>query len=86
MSLNHNEIEVINAELEPMPAEERIAWAWDRLGTGLILSTSFGLQSSVMLDLVLKVSNEKNPENQPIGTMLPWTLTLTAIGTLNFQN
>lgn len=58
MSLNHNEIEVINAELEPMPAEERIAWAWDRLGTGLILSTSFGLQSSVMLDLVLKVSNE----------------------------
>ena len=48
----------MNAKLEPLPSEERIAWAWDRFGAGLILSTSFGLQSSVMLNLVLKVSSE----------------------------
>jgi phosphoadenosine phosphosulfate reductase len=58
MSLNQNEIEAMNAELEALPTEERIAWAWDRFGAGLILSTSFGLQSSVMLNLVFKVSSE----------------------------
>ena len=58
MSLNQDEIEMINTEFEALPAEKRIEWAWDRFGAGLILSTSFGLQSSVMLDLVLKISDE----------------------------
>ncbi len=58
MSLKQNEIKAINEEMDSLSAEERIAWAWDRFGTGLVLSTSFGLQSSVMLDLVLKVNTE----------------------------
>jgi phosphoadenosine phosphosulfate reductase len=36
---------------------DRIAWAWDRFGEGLIVSTSFGLQSAVMLHLVRQVSD-----------------------------
>ena len=58
MNLTEPELKVINTEMESLSAEERIAWAWDRFGAGLVLSTSFGLQSSVMLDLVLKVSKE----------------------------
>jgi len=45
-----------NAELEKLSAEERISWACDRYGDGLVVSTSFGLQSSVMLNLVFQVS------------------------------
>lgn len=58
MKLPEPELKLINAEMESMSAEERIVWAWDRFGSGLVLSTSFGLQSSVMLDLVLTVSKE----------------------------
>ena len=58
MNLTEPELKVINTEMESLSAEERIAWAWDRFGAGLVLSTSFGLQSSVMLNLVLKVSEE----------------------------
>ncbi|MBT5717206.1 MAG: phosphoadenylyl-sulfate reductase [Opitutae bacterium] len=58
MSLNEKELSVMNTELIAMTAEERILWAWDRFGTGLVLSTSFGLQSAVMLKLVLSVNSE----------------------------
>ncbi len=45
-----------NAELENLDASSRVAWALDRFGEGLVMSTSFGLQSAVMLHLVSKVS------------------------------
>ena len=54
---NNEDLTVENAELEKLSALERIAWAWDRFGEGLIVSTSFGLQSAVMLHLVRQVSD-----------------------------
>ncbi|MEE3060438.1 MAG: phosphoadenosine phosphosulfate reductase family protein, partial [Verrucomicrobiota bacterium] len=45
-------------ELERLDAVERVAWAWERFGSGLVLSTSFGLQSAVMIHLVRQVSEE----------------------------
>ena len=54
---NNEDLTVENAELEKLSALDRIAWAWDRFGEGLIVSTSFGLQSSVMLHLVRQVSD-----------------------------
>lgn len=47
-----------NAELEQLDAIGRVAWAWDRFGENLVVSTSFGLQSAVMLHLVSKVNKE----------------------------
>ncbi len=38
--------------LETISASERIRWAHEQFGNGLILSTSFGIQSAVMLHLV----------------------------------
>lgn len=45
------DLETANAELEKLSASERIQWAHKTLGSGLILSSSFGLQSAVMLHL-----------------------------------
>ncbi len=38
-------------DLAPLPALERVRWAAEAFGDGLILSTSFGIQSAVMLHL-----------------------------------
>ena len=38
--------------LETISASERVRWAHEEFGNGLILSTSFGIQSAVMLHLV----------------------------------
>ena len=43
---------------EGMSALERISWAVDTFGDGLVMSTSFGLHSSVMLHLVCSVRPE----------------------------
>ena len=58
MSIDDKAIPGINNELNSLSAEERIAWAWEKFGAGLVLSTSFGLQSGVMLDLTRRVSSE----------------------------
>ena len=47
-----------NETLGAMDAHGRIRWAWENFGTGLITSTSFGLQSAVMIHLVREVSEE----------------------------
>ncbi len=44
-----------NAELEDMDSGERILWARKVFGEGLIMSSSFGLQSAVLLHLVNQV-------------------------------
>ena len=56
MKANLDEQELWNRELETLDALGRIDWAWKRFGSGLMLSTSFGLQSAVMIHLVRQVS------------------------------
>ena len=56
MSPKPEEINQWNSELESLDAVGRIRWTWDRFGSGLISSTSFGLQSAVMIHLVRMVS------------------------------
>ena len=58
MNLSDEELSEFDIEMKALSAQERIAWAWERFGAGVVLSTSFGLQSSVMLNLVLQVSKE----------------------------
>ena len=58
MNANNEDLAAENAVLEKLSAQERIAWACDRFGEGLIVTTSFGLQSSVMLHLVLQQSDQ----------------------------
>ncbi len=44
--------------LERLPAQDRVRWATEAFGDKLILSTSFGIQSAVMLHLVTQVAPE----------------------------
>jgi len=58
MKMENEEFALENAELAALDAKERVAWAWRKYGDGLVLTTSFGLQSAVMLHLVGEVSKE----------------------------
>jgi len=51
---NFGEINVCdaNAELDTMSAEERVAWTLKRFGDKVVLSSSFGAQSAVLLHMV----------------------------------
>lgn len=56
-TLPHPEMLPVESErLERLPAEERVRWAVESFGNKLILSTSFGIQSAVMLHLVTQVA------------------------------
>lgn len=44
--------EALSAELAPLRAGERLRLLYERLGTRLVASTSFGLQAAVMLHLI----------------------------------
>lgn len=48
----------LNGRLEKTAPEERVAWAADTFGSGLIMTTSFGIQSAAMLHLVTRVLPE----------------------------
>jgi len=43
-----------NARLEGVRADERVAWAVEQFGEGLVLSSSFGAQAGVMLHLATR--------------------------------
>src|SRR5882757_2549140 len=42
----------VSANLEKVPAEERVRWALERFRSETMLSTSFGVQSAVLLHMV----------------------------------
>ena len=42
--------------LEKVTAEERVRWAVENFGDGLVLTTSFGIQAAVMLHLVTQIA------------------------------
>ena len=58
MNLQKENLELWNEELENLDSLGRIRWAWGKFGDGLLSSTSFGLQSAVMIHLVCEVSRE----------------------------
>ena len=43
-------------DLEKATAQERVKWALDTYGDGLVLTTSFGIQAAVMLHLVTRIA------------------------------
>ena len=51
-------LEDANRELRGSSAEEVVAWAAERFATGLVMSSSFGAQSAVMLHLVSRIAPE----------------------------
>lgn len=52
------DLERENQVWENLSAEERVKWAWEEFGKGLVMSTSFGVQSAVLLHMVNAVSKD----------------------------
>jgi len=50
------DLEALNQTLGGMDAAEFVAWSADTFGDALVMSTSFGIQSAVMLHLVTQVT------------------------------
>ena len=48
------DVEKVNATFAEMSAPDRMIWLHEQYGSRLVLSSSFGLQAAVMLDLVRK--------------------------------
>ena len=48
-------LQTVNQEQQPLSAEERVKWAYRSFGNGLVLSTSFGIQSAVLLHLATRI-------------------------------
>ena len=48
-------LQTVNQEQQPLSAEERVEWAYNYFGNGLVLSTSFGIQSAVLLHLATRI-------------------------------
>ena len=49
------DVEAVNAQLDAAPAEAVVAWAHETFGRSLVMTSSFGAQSAVMLHLVTRV-------------------------------
>lgn len=58
MGIEVTDILSVNTDLEQANAQERVSWALEQFGSGLVLSSSFGIQSAVMLHLVTQVVRE----------------------------
>ena len=58
-ALSNYSISEINKELKERTAEERILWACREFGTSFALTTSFGLQSAVLLNMLSELKLEK---------------------------
>jgi phosphoadenosine phosphosulfate reductase len=81
------EIDLWNHELGSMDASARIEWAVDKFGKGTVASTSFGLQSAVMISLVKQASIDIPILFVDTGYLFPATYEYAAIleEQLNFK-
>ena len=57
-TLSDHELQIENETLAALESQDRIRWAVERFGSGLVLSTSFGIQSAVMLHQVSRIAPE----------------------------
>ena len=55
-----------NAQLEPLEAPDRLAWGLEHFGRGLALTTSFGIQSAVLLHMVSDLAARSGSAAVPV--------------------
>ena len=67
MTLTAEEAAVVAAELEPLSAGERLRLLQEQFAGRIVASTSFGVQSAVMLHLIA----ENAPGMKPASNSLP---------------
>ncbi len=60
------DLERARAELSPLKAEARLRWAYDTFGDGLVMTTSFGIQSAVLLHMVSRLGESLGGAGIPV--------------------
>ncbi|MFN7899663.1 MAG: phosphoadenosine phosphosulfate reductase family protein, partial [Synechococcaceae cyanobacterium] len=60
------DLEEARQQLGPLGAEERLRWSWERFGGGLALTTSFGIQSAVLLHMVSQLDTALGSPGIPV--------------------
>ena len=60
------DLEAARTLLTPLSAQERLAWAQNAFGPGLALTTSFGIQSAVLLHMVSELAQRSGQPVQVI--------------------
>jgi phosphoadenosine phosphosulfate reductase len=60
------ELAAARAHLEPLSAEARLAWALDIFGGGFCLTTSFGIQSAVLLHMASRLGLGPDGKGVPV--------------------
>ncbi|KZR83477.1 phosphoadenylyl-sulfate reductase [Synechococcus sp. MIT S9504] len=53
-------LDMLRAELDPMSPPQRLQWALNRFGSGFAMTTSFGIQSSVLLHMLSRLSGAES--------------------------
>ena len=53
-------LDTLRAQLEPMKPPQCLQWAMDRFGAGFAMTTSFGIQSSVLLHMLSRLPGAKS--------------------------
>jgi 3'-phosphoadenosine 5'-phosphosulfate sulfotransferase (PAPS reductase)/FAD synthetase len=51
LNISQDVLDELNERLSHSSAEDRVSWAVETLGEGAVMTTSFGVQSAVMLHL-----------------------------------
>ena len=52
-----------NQELVDMKPQEMLTWGYEKFDNQFAITTSFGIQSSVLLDMISKLSLQKKNQN-----------------------
>ncbi|KAF0743979.1 hypothetical protein Ae201684P_003767 [Aphanomyces euteiches] len=83
-TVSPDDLACLNAQLRAMSAPDVVAWAVKTFGDGLALSSSFGIQSAVMLHLVTQVDPKVPVVWVDTGYLPPETYTFAADLTKKF--
>ncbi|MEB3170589.1 MAG: phosphoadenylyl-sulfate reductase, partial [Synechococcaceae cyanobacterium] len=60
------DLERARQELAALDAEGRLRWAWQTFGDGLVLTTSFGIQSAVLLHMATELGGSAAGQGSPV--------------------
>ncbi len=61
-SINKSSLEKARVELKELTAEERLQWASKEFGTQFAITTSFGIQSAVLLNMIQSIKESIKPK------------------------
>ena len=71
--LSHEDFRILADEMEGRPAEDVLAWAADRFAGGIVLTCSWQMQSSVLVDMASRVGADLRIVELDTGLLFPET-------------